>query len=330
MPYKVAVLMGGSSFERDFSLASGRNVLRTLEHEGHTVLPLDTAPTLVDILRNERPDVAYIALHGRHGEDGTIQTLLEYLDIPYVGSSSSVCRTTWNKAMLPLVVRSHRQNNSGPANWPRSVCLSAVAFKNFGAASVLDLITERIPSAYPLAVLPASGGSAMGVTKVESFESLAPAILEALSFDDEVLIEEWIDGVELAVCVIGGGTAAHALPSVEIRPKNGFFGADARLDHDLAEYYVPARSQSLAASERVAERVRALVETTALEVHRAFGCRDLSRVDMIWDGEKTRVLEINVSPGMTEFSLFPMACRAANLPLGVLLNRLLDAAVARG
>ncbi|MDR1083014.1 MAG: D-alanine--D-alanine ligase [Coriobacteriales bacterium] len=327
MSYKVAVLMGGSSFERDFSLASGKHVLRTLEREGHQVLPLDTSSSLVDVLRAEKPDVAYVALHGGHGEDGTIQSLLEYLAIPFVGSPSWVCRTTWNKSMLPHIVMSHRGDATGPCFWPRLACLSAVSFKDLGAAGALDLLSERIGSDYPFAVLPASGGSAMGINKVDGPDELAPAILDALSFDDEVLIEEWITGVELAVSIVGTGSEATALPPVEICPHTGFFNTEVRLDPDLVDYYAPVRPSSLAGDAAEAARIRALIERAALEVHHSFGCRDLSRVDLFWDGDQVKVLEINVSPGMSELSLFPMASKAANIPLGTLLNNLLETAL---
>ena len=329
MAYRIAVLMGGSSFERDFSLSSGKYVLKTLEQEGHTVLPLDTSSSLVEVLREERPDVAFIALHGGHGEDGTVQALLEYLAIPFVGSPSRVCRTTWNKSILPFMVISRRNFQEGPSSWPRSVCLSAASFKDLGAATALDLITERIPSGYPYAVRPACGGSAMGISKVDRFDQLACAILDALSFDDEVLIEEWISGVELAVSVIGGGDDAYTLPPVEICPRNGFFNTEVRLNADQVSYYAPVRPTSLSADEQEAARIRALIEEAALEVHHAFGCRDLSRVDLYWDGAQVKVLEINVSPGMAEHSLLPMACQAANIHFGTLLNNLLDRAVNR-
>jgi len=329
MAYKIAVLMGGSSFERDFSLASGKYVLKTLEQEGHTVLPLDTSSSLVEVLRAEKPDVAFIALHGGHGEDGTIQSLLEYLNIPFVGSPSHVCRTTWNKSLLPHIVSMYRKGATGKATWPRSVCLSAVCFKDLGAATALDLLTERIKSGYPYAVLPACGGSAMGISKVETPEQLPVAILEALSFDDEVLIEEWVNGIELAVSVIGTGDEARTLPPVEINPRAGFFNTEARLNADLVDYYAPVRSTSLSKDEDVAARICREIEAAALEVHHSFGCRDLSRVDMYWNGSQAQVLEINVSPGMAEHSLLPLACNAAGISFGALLNELLDMAVSR-
>lgn len=331
MPYKVAVLMGGSSFERDFSLASGRNVLRTLESKGHEVLPLDTTVSLVDILRKEQPDVAYIALHGKHGEDSTIQSLLEFLNIPYVGSTSAVCRFTWNKSILPFVITSHRAAGAPEyASWPDGICLPAIAFKDLGAAAALDLVQKRIEGGFPLAVKPASGGSAMGITKVEDYEGLAPAILEALSFDDEVLIESWVQGVELAVCVVGTGEEAKALPAIEICPKDGFFSTKVRLESDRVDYYSPPRRTSLSTDDTEVDRILERIEQAALEVHRSHNCRDLSRVDLIWDGQEPRVLEVNVSPGMTEQSLFPMACNAAGIEFAELLEELLEVAVKRG
>jgi D-alanine-D-alanine ligase len=169
----------------------------------------------------------------------------------------------------------------------------------------------------------------MGINRVGNFDELAPAILDALSFDDEVLIEEWVSGVELAVSVIGTGAQARALPPVEIRPHTGFFSTVIRIDPDLVDYYAPVRPLSLAADEAEAARIRSLIEDAALEVHRSFGCRDLSRVDMFWDGQYAKVLEINVSPGMSELSLLPMASKAANIPFGTLLNDLLESALAR-
>jgi D-alanine-D-alanine ligase len=321
--------MGGSSFERDFSLASGKHVVKTLEQEGHTVLPLDTSSSLVEVLRAEKPDLAFLALHGGQGEDGTIQSLLEYLSVPFVGSPSRVCRSTWNKTMLPHVVSMYRGGGDGPSHWPLSVCLSAASFKNLGAATALDLLTTHIPSGYPVAVLPASGGSALGISRVESFDDLADAILNALSYDDEVLIEEWITGVEVAVSVIGTSDDAKVLGAVEICPKVGFFKTEVRLEPELVDYYSPVRPGSLSDDAAEAERIRKLIEDAALEVHRSFGCRDLSRVDLYWTGTEVKVLEINVSPGMSESSLLPMACKASGRSFGSLLNELLDTAVAR-
>ncbi len=323
---KVAVLMGGSSFEREFSLASGKNVCAALEEAGHRVVPLDTTSDLVPTLRSERPDVAYSALHGKHGEDGTIQSLLEFLDIPFVGSPASVCRSTWNKDSLHTTMAGYRAitGEEAIASWPQGICIARDAFKDMGAATALDLVEERVIGGYPVAVKPAHGGSAMGVHRVDRIEDLGEAILDALSFDEHVVIEQWVEGVEMAVSILGNGWDAYALPPVEIVPKSGLYDTAARLDHDAVDYYAPVRPASLSQDEAEAQAIRAEIERAALEVYRAYDLRDFGRIDVIWDGAQARVFETNVSPGMTERSLFPAACAAAGLSLANVLDRLVS------
>ncbi|MGN0034315.1 MAG: D-alanine--D-alanine ligase [Coriobacteriales bacterium] len=329
MSYKVAVLMGGTSLEREFSLAGGKRVCDALVAAGHEVLPLDTTSELVNTLRAEKPDVAYSVLHGKHGEDGTIQSLLEFLRIPFVGSPATVCRSTWNKSTLPYVLTTFRDAPT-VASWPYGVCISSDCFKDMGAAYALDMIPERIPSGLPVCVKPASQGSALGMSKVYRESELGPAVLNALSYDDEVLVEEWVDGVELAVSVVGEGDDAYTLSPVEIVPKKGIYDTDARVDEDAVDFYAPVRPESLSDDAAEADRIRSRIEQAALEVHRAYGCRDISRVDIIWDGSQAKVLEINISPGMTNTSLFPMAAEASGLALSDVLSGLLDRAVERG
>ncbi len=323
---KVAVLMGGSSFEREFSLASGKQVCEALEEAGHKVVPLDTTSDLVPTLRSERPDVAYSALHGKHGEDGTIQSLLEFLGIPFVGSPASVCRSTWNKDSLHTTMAAYRaMTGDAPiASWPQGISIARDAFKDMGAATALDLVEHRVIGGYPVAVKPAHGGSALGVHRVDRVEDLGEAILDALSFDEHVVIEQWIEGVEMAVSILGDGWDAHALPPVEIVPKSGLYDTAARLDADAVEYYTPVRLESLSPDEAQAQAIRAEIERAALEVYRAYDLHDLGRIDVIWDGAQARVIETNVSPGMTELSLFPAACAAAGLSLSGVLDRLVS------
>lgn len=333
MSYKVAVLMGGSSFEREFSLESGRHVTNVLRERGHEVLPLDTDTNLVETLRTQHIDVVYIALHGKGGEDGTIQSLLEYLNIPYIGSSSHVARMFWNKSALPHAVEARRAwAKTGPeigaASWPGRISLAALSFKDLGAAKALDLVPKHL-GAYPFAVKPARGGSSMGVSCAQKQEDLGAAILNAFSFDTAVILEQWIKGCELAVGVVGTGNEARALPPVEIAPKRGFFDTEARRDTNLVSYYCPPRSQSLGETEEAQARALKAIELAALEVHKALGCRDLSRIDMVWDGDKPRVLEVNVSPGLTEHSLIPIAIERSGVSLGEFLDELLRIAVNR-
>lgn len=323
---KVAVLMGGSSFEREFSLASGKRVCAALEEAGHKAVPLDTTSDLVETLRSERPQVCYSALHGKHGEDGTIQSLLEFLDIPFVGSPAWVCHRTWNKDSLHAQMAAYRAitGELAVASWPQGICIAHDAFKNMGAAKALDLVEERVIGGYPVAVKPAHGGSAMGVHRVDRLDDLGEAILDALSYDEAVVIEQWIEGAEMAVSVLGTGWDAQALPPVEIVSKRGYYLTDERIDPSGVEFYAPVRSASLAATEADAQAVRAEVERAALEVYRAYQVQDFARIDCIWDGGQARVLEVNVSPGMSEQSLFPRACEAAGLSLSAVLDELVS------
>lgn len=321
---KVAVLMGGASFEREFSLASGKNVCAAFEEAGHKVVPLDTTADLVPTLRTERPNVCYSALHGKHGEDGTIQSLLEFLDIPFVGSPASVCQRTWNKDSMHSEMAAYRAitGDAPIASWPQGIYLARDAFKDMGAATALDLVEQRVIGGFPVAVKPAHGGSAMGVNRVDSVDQLGEAILDALSFDDAVVIEQWIDGVEMAVSVLGNGWDAYALPPVEIVTKEGFFDTRARIEPGLVEYIAPVRPASLAHEEADAQAIRAEIERAALEVYRAYNVRDLARIDLIWDGAQARVFEVNVSPGMSEQSLFVTACQAAGFTLPHVLDEI--------
>ncbi len=323
---KVAVLMGGNSFERKVSLESGEQVCRALEEAGHKPLPLDTTQDLVPTLRSERPAVAYSALHGKHGEDGTIQSLLEFLGIPYVGSSAGVCHQTWNKDSLHYALAHYRELVQEPpvASWPQGVYIARDAFKDMGAASALDLIEERVIGGYPVAVKPAHGGSALGVHRVDCQEELGEALMDALSYDEAVVVEQWVEGVELSVSILGTGWDAHALPPVEIVSKRPFFDAHARMHEDEVSLYAPVRLASLSPNEEDAQAIRAEIERAALEVYRAYNVQDLGRVDLIWDGAQARVFELDVSPGMTESSLFPAACKASGLSLSAVLDSLVS------
>ena len=326
----VAVIMGGTSFEREFSLKSGKLVVEALEKAGHDVLPLDADSNLVDTLRSEKPDVAFVCLHGAGGEDGAVPSLLEFLRIPYVGSRPPVCRAAWNKSDIPFVMRRTFSRTDSAAIWPAEVALPSIAFRDLGAAKALDLIPERIKGGFPLAVKPVHGGSALGVSKVERAEQLGEAIMGALSFDQSVLIQEWVDGVELSCTVIGEPGDAQVLPPVEIVPKEGLYDTDARLDTSRVDYFCPVRKDSLAAKDSDAESVRSEIERAALDAFEAYSCRDLARIDIIWDGAAARILDIKTFPGMTETSLVPMAVKAAGIELSDLLDEMVAAAFERG
>jgi D-alanine-D-alanine ligase len=327
---QVAVIMGGSSFERDFSLKSGRHVVAALEAAGHTALPLDADENLVDTLRAMNPDVAFIAMHGKGGEDGAVGSLLEFLGIPYVGSQPPVCRTTWNKPDLPFVMRRAFSEDASVARWPSEVALPASAFRDLGAASALDLVAPSVGAGFPLAVKPARGGSALGLTKVASEGELGDALMAAFAFDDEVLIQDWIEGVELSIAVIGEPGDEQVLPPVEIVPLAGVFDTAARLETELVDYYCPVRPQAFSSDEATAASMRSECERAAIEVYRAFACRDMARIDLVWDGACARVLDVKVFPGLTETSLVPMAVAAAGINFSDLISELVLTAYERG
>jgi len=315
MKEKIAVLMGGRSLEREVSLASGRRVCDALEAAGYKVLALDVTADLVATLRSERPDAAYIALHGKYGEDGTIQELLEFLGIPYTGPAVVACALSWDKS-----VTKHLLTEKGIPT-PSWVTLTADAFKEMGAATALDLIPEAV-GGFPVAVKPGRQGSALGFRRVDSADELADALLSALSYDTSAIVEGWIEGTELAVSVLGEGEDALVLPAVEIVPSGELYDFSARVTPGEAEFFAPARITP--------EAAKAAAEV-ACAVHNALGCRDVSRVDMMLDAEGNPfVLESNSSPGMTETSLLPMAAEAADMTFQDVVSRLIEAALSRG
>lgn len=329
---KVAVLMGGTSFERSFSLESGKLVCEALERAGHEVLPLDADENLIDTLRQEEPDVAFVCIHGAGGEDGIVPSLLEFLRIPFVGSRPAVCRTAWNKADLPMVMGRAFDAGDRVASWPAQIVLPARAFRDLGAAKALELMPSRLGggTSFPIAVKPARGGSAMGLTKVWSADQLGKAILDALAFDDSVVIQPWISGCEVAVVVMGPDGKTSALDPIEVVARGGMYDTESRIEHDRVSYFYPVRPESLSRDAADAEEVKERIKRAALEVFEAYGCRDLARVDMIWDGEAVRVLDLKVFPGLMETAIIPQAIAAAGLDLSDVLDGLIRTAYERG
>jgi D-alanine-D-alanine ligase len=332
---KVAVLMGGKSFEREISLASGKYICESLEAQGYKVLPLDTTENLTAVLRRQKPDMAYVALHGQGGEDGTVQSLLEYLNIPFFGSSSEACKMAFNKSLLHYATQ-----QVADVHVPKYICFGVDAFKNMGLAGALTLVKRQFKGAYPVMVKPAHGGSGFGVHMAKSQHELAEALLDAYSYDKEVLIQEYVKGVEVAVGVVQTspgaanyplGGAPHSyqvLEPVEIVPAGDFYDIAARQDPEMVEYFAPIRWQGLGSSKAKAARTLEAIKRAAVDVAAAFGVGGISRVDMIWDGKRLNLLEISVSPGMHEDTLIPLSVRAAGLEFGPWLAGLLESAAA--
>jgi len=310
MGKRVAVLMGGSSLERDVSLRSGRRIARALRELGYEVSEHDVDSELVADLKAARPDLVYIALHGKYGEDGTIQEILEILEIPYTGPGVFASTMGFNKVLSKEIFL--REGIPTPPFF----ALSAATFQEMGASRLLEDVAGRL--GFPLVIKPAAQGSALGVRVADGPGDMAPAIASALDYDDRVILEAYVRGTEVAVSILGN-EELEALPPVEIVPRGRYFDFESRYTHGGAEYHCPARLER-AVAERVAE--------VALRTHQALGCLNVSRVDIIVDGKGIpQVLELNISPGMTETSLLPLAAETAGLSFLQLVQRLVELAV---
>jgi len=313
-PLRALVLAGGLTFEREVSINSGGQVVEALTRAGVEAELHDADAELLPGLSAAPADAVFIALHGATGEDGALRAVLDLAGIPYVGSPAAACRLAWDKPAAKSVVRS-----AGVAT-PDWVALPHSTFRELGAGAVLDLIVARL--GLPLMVKPASGGSSLGVQKVNRVEDLPAAMVSCFAYGDTVMVERFVDGVELALSVIDLGEGPEALPAVEIAPESGVFDYTSRYTPGLTEYHSPARVSAEVAT-RAAE--------VALQVHQVLGLAGLSRTDAIVtpDGE-VHFLEVNVSPGLTETSMFPMAVEAGGYTLGDVLGRLLTRAAHEG
>ncbi|EWC58374.1 D-alanine--D-alanine ligase [Actinokineospora spheciospongiae] len=309
----VAVLAGGLSHERDVSLRSGRRVSAALRSAGVVVEEWDADASLLPRLRESRPDAVVIALHGGEGENGSIQTVLELLGIPYVGADVNACRRGWDK---PSAKAELARAGLLTPDW---VVLPHSTFRELGAQPVLDAMVERL--GLPMMLKPHQGGSALGAQVVREAGELPTAMVGCLAYSDAVLAEKYVDGVEVAVTVIDGPDGPTALPAVEIAPESGVYDYTARYTAGLTTFHTPAR---------LGAETAAAVADLAVSAHRLLGLRDVSRTDAVVDADgAVHFLEVNLSPGLTETSLVPMAIEAAGLSFGEIYAGLVERAVAR-
>jgi D-alanine-D-alanine ligase len=311
---RVAVLKGGRSLERQISLKSGARVQDALERLGHEVVAIDVGADLVERLEADRPELAFVALHGRDGEDGTVQELLDAMGIRYTGSGVSACIRAADK-----VLAKHAMRDAGIPT-PDFFAFNETAFRELGAAQALPAIEERL--SFPIVVKPAGQGSALGIKFARTTADVPAALVAAFSYDRKVLLERHIPGRDLAVSIIERDGAPVALPIVEAVPKQEpFYDFEARYEIGRTTFVCPA-----ALEPSVSERASSL----ALEVFELLGCAGFARVDlMLSDEGDLHVLEANSIPGMTETSLLPQAADAAGIPFNELVQLILDAALAR-
>ncbi|GLY48245.1 D-alanine--D-alanine ligase [Lentzea sp. NBRC 102530] len=309
----VAVLSGGLSHEREVSIRSGRRLSAALRSVGVTVEEWDADASLVSRLQASRPDAVVVALHGGEGENGSVQTILEMFGVPYVGTDSRACRRAWDKPTAKAELA-----RAGLAT-PEWVVLPHATFRELGARPVLDAMVSTL--GLPLMLKPDQGGSALGAQVVRDAAELPSAMVGCLAYGDTVLAEQFISGVEVAVSVVDGPDGPYALPAVEIVPESGVYDYTARYTAGLTDFHAPARLDAAAAKS---------VGELAVAAHRLLGLRDVSRTDAVVAEDGTvYFLEVNVSPGLTETSLLPMAVEAAGQSLGEIYAGLIERAVAR-
>ncbi len=310
---RVAVLKGGRSLERQVSLRSGAQVEDALERLGHEVIPIDVGPDLVARLAAEEPELAFVALHGRDGEDGTVQELLEVLGIPHTGSRVSACIRAADK-----VLAKHAMRDAGIPT-PEFFAFSETAFRELGAAQALPAIEERLR--FPIVVKPARQGSALGIKFARTPADVPGALVAAISYDRKVLLERYIRGRDLAVSIVEEAGVPRALPLVEAVPEQeDFYDFESRYEIGRTRFVCPAELPG-ELSERAGE--------IALEVYGLLGCSGFARVDLMLDEEsgELQVLELNPIPGLTETSLLPQAAEAAGIGFDELIERILAAVI---
>ena len=298
----VAVLMGGASAEREISFQTGDGVVQALSSLGFRTCTLDMDDALVDALHANKPDAVFIALHGGAGENGTVQAILDWLEIGYQGSGMRASAVAMDKALTKAVMRS--------AELPTP------------AGTVLDIEgqTPALPRrpGIPCVVKPLADGSAVGVTIVRDEKQWPEAIETARRVAQRVLVEAYVRGREFTVAVFED----RALPVIEIEPSDEFYSYHAKYTAGASRHTVPAK---------VDDAIALRMQEYALRLHGALGCRDYSRIDVMMDAQDSSLylLECNTLPGLTPLSLFPEAAAAAGISYADLLERLTRAALAR-
>ena len=297
---KIAVLLGGTSAEREVSLNSGTAVLNALRKQGYDAYPIDPKTFPVATLKEQGFDRVFNILHGRGGEDGTMQGLLEQIGIPYTGCGVMASALTmdkmrtkmlWKAFGLPVaemeIVTVENRTNLNP-----------------------ELVVKKL--GLPLMVKPSLEGSSVGLTKVKTMEELESAVDFALKFDRTVLIEEWLAGDEFTVPVLDG----EVLPSIKIVPEGEFYDYDAKYISDNTQYFCPA-----GLSDAREQELRRLVK----QAYDVVGCRGWSRIDVMADAEgKFRLVEVNTNPGMTSHSLFPKSAATVGYSFEQLVEKILE------
>ena len=310
MSVKVGVLMGGPSAEREISLLTGEEIYNALVSKGYDCVKIDLDQNVAGALAAAKPDLAFLALHGKHGEDGTIQGLLEILGIPYTGSGVLASALAMDKIATKKMLLS--EGFATP-----EYALVAKARIQAGDADLAGELIAKL--GLPLVVKPPRQGSSIGMSIVKQAAQLRPALNLASQYDpSEVLVEAFIDGKEIHAAVLGNETPL-ALPLIEVDTVSGVYDYEAKYTEGMSSHTIPPR---------MPEDSQAMIQTLAVRIFKSFGCRGLARLDFRVDQQgRPFILEINTIPGMTSVSLCPDAARAAGIEFPELVERMVKLAL---
>lgn len=307
---KIGVLMGGTSAEREVSLKTGKAIATALKRKGLKVISIDVDKDIAKKLSKEKINLAFIALHGRGGEDGTIQGLLELLGIPYTGSGVLASALALNKVQAKKVFKFHGLPIPEFQVWKKEDLAAKGEHRQRRGSRIQDL---RFP--LPLVIKPAREGSTIGLSIVHTKRDIKKAMERAFKYDEEIIFEKYIEGKEVTVGIVGD----EALPVIEIRPKDAFYTYEAKYIKGLTDFIIPAP---------LPKKVYSQVQKIALSAYHALGCRHFARVDMIVNKKnKPYLLEVNTIPGMTATSLLPQAAAKRGISFDNLVLKILKLAI---
>ncbi|MDD2553552.1 MAG: D-alanine--D-alanine ligase [Desulfotomaculaceae bacterium] len=310
MALKIGVLMGGRSSERDVSLRTGAAIYNALQANGYSAVKIDVGFDVVERIKSAGIDLAFLALHGRYGEDGAIQGMLEMLDIPYTGSGILASALAMDK------IATKKMLLFAGLPTPRFLTISKLEAMAAGLEKISEQVLQEM--GLPLVVKAPTQGSTIGISFVRQRDELAEAFALAFNYDPAAMVEQFIEGVELTASVLGND-APVALPLIEIVSATGVYDYDAKYTTGMSEHIIPPRIS-------VGEQNK--IKDLAIRAYKAIGCRGLARVDFILaQSGSPYILEINTIPGMTATSLFPDAAKAAGIEFQDLIERLIRLAL---
>lgn len=301
---KIAVLYGGVSGEREVSLSTGKGVMEALKKNGHEVIGIDFNPERLEEIKALKVDLVFIGLHGKFGEDGCIQGLLEMLDIPYVGSGVLASSLAMDKAKAKQVFSLYGIPTA-----------NSQVFTNYEAT---DQIVNQIKKEWkpPFVIKPNREGSTLGLTIIHQLEEVEEAVSHAFLSDSAILVEDYVKGRELTVPVLGNMNSEEALPVIEIIPKNELYDYESKYAPGGSEHIVPAQLN---------EKTTKLIQEYAVKAHQALGCSTYSRVDFLLnENNEPIILEVNTLPGMTPTSLFPDAAKAIGISYEEMIEKFVN------